>query len=93
MRVMSQPAMVMVPLSAMKLPAMALSRVDLPAPLAPIIVMKSPFSTLRERSLSTSFSFGVPGLKDFEMWEMSSIRQPSFRCAGQACAYTAEAAP
>ena len=38
----------MLPLSVMKLPAMALNKVDFPAPFAPIIVTKSPCSAWNE---------------------------------------------
>ena len=51
------------PSSGQKLPAMAPNRVDLPAPLEPTMVAKSPGAMCRETSFNAFFSFTVPGLK------------------------------
>ncbi len=40
---------------------MALNRVDLPAPLAPMMEMKSPGRTSSDRSSSAVLASGVPG--------------------------------
>lgn len=50
------------PESVRKSPQIALNRVDLPAPLEPMIVAKSPFSKFRDKSLMACFSFTVPGM-------------------------------
>lgn len=78
--VMSLPSRIILPESVRNEPAIALNIVDLPAPFAPIIVMKSPSSTLSERSLSATFSSTVPGLNTFFMFCSSSITQPPFPC-------------
>ena len=44
-------------------PATALSMVDLPAPLPPMTVTKSPSSSVRSRPLRATFSLTVPALK------------------------------
>ena len=72
-REISCPSSARVPQSVIKLPAMALNSVDFPAPFAPIIVIKSPFSTWRERSSSAFLASMVPGLKVLEIWEISSM--------------------
>ena len=48
-KVTSSPPRVMEPESTKKLPATALSRVDLPAPLEPMMVAKSPGARWRDR--------------------------------------------
>ena len=62
-KVMSCPPSSMLPSSAMKPPVMALNRVDLPAPLEPTMVAKSPASIFRLTPFSATFSLTVPGLK------------------------------
>ena len=66
-RVMSFPSRRILPVSTMKLPAMALKRVDFPAPLAPIMVMKSPSATFSDRSSRGFLALMDPGLKVLEM--------------------------
>ena len=82
-KVMSSPPRTMQPSSAMKPPVMALNRVDLPAPLEPTMVAKSPFSRARSTPSSATFSFTVPGLKVLRTPFISSIsiRLPPF-CRG-----------
>ena len=78
-KVMSRPSSRMEPASVKKLPEMALNRVDLPAPLEPMMVTKSPGSRWRDRSVRAFFSLTVPGLKVLEMWEMVSMaHRPPF---------------
>ena len=67
-KVMSFPFKVMEPESVIKLPAMAANMVDLPAPLEPMTVAKSPGSRWRDRSRMAAFSLTVPGLKVFLIW-------------------------
>src|SRR5699024_10063444 len=64
-KVMSCPSSTMEPSSGTKLPAMALNSVDLPAPLEPTMVTKSPCSNARSMPVSAFFSLTVPGLKVF----------------------------
>ena len=71
--VISVPSRIIEPLSVIKLPLMALNSVDFPAPFAPIIDMKSPLQTSRERSSRASFALMVPGLKVFEILRISRI--------------------
>ena len=70
---MSRPASRMEPESVRKLPEIALNSVDLPAPLEPMMVTKSPRSRWRDSPVSACFSLTVPGLKVFEMLEMVSM--------------------
>ena len=51
------------PESVRKSPQIALKSVDFPAPLEPMIVAKSPFSSSSDRSLIACFSFTVPGFR------------------------------
>ena len=62
-KVMSCPPSTILPSSAMNPPVMALNRVDLPAPLEPTMVAKSPASMCRLTPFRATFSFTVPGLK------------------------------
>ena len=62
-KVMSCPPSRRLPSSAIKPPVMALNRVDLPAPLEPTMVAKSPASICRLTPFSATFSLTVPGLK------------------------------
>ena len=57
--VTSLSSILIAPWSTNSEPAMAFRKVDFPAPLPPIIVMKSPFSTFRSTPFNTWFSFGV----------------------------------
>ena len=61
--VTSMPSMAMVPESTGHTPATALRRVDLPAPLPPMTVTKSPSARVRETPFRARFSLMVPGLK------------------------------
>ena len=61
--VISLPSMQMLPLSMPNTPAMELSIVDLPAPLPPITVIKSPSSTVSSTPVRARFSLTVPILK------------------------------
>ena len=72
-RVTSLPSNTMLPESVIKEPRIALNKVDFPAPLAPMMVIKSPFFTSRERSSMASFSLLVPGLKVLEICDTLSI--------------------
>ena len=51
----------------MKVPAIALNMVDLPAPFEPTIVAKSPSFKSKFRCVRAAFSLTVPGLKVFEI--------------------------
>ena len=75
------PSMVMEPLSTGHTPAMALSMVDLPAPLPPITVTKSPGLRVSERFCSAFFSFIVPGLKVLHILSSFSISTLPFHQA------------
>src|SRR5699024_9342449 len=83
---MSCPSRVMVPASAMNSPAMALNSVDLPAPLEPTMVAKSPASRWRSTACRATFSLTVPGLKVLLTWFRSSTGRTFFLCAGTAAA-------
>src|SRR5574344_3033875 len=68
----------MEPLSTGKVRAMALGRVDFPAPLPPMTVTKSPSCSVRLRSSSAVFSWMVPGKKVLEIFFSSSMAHASF---------------
>src|SRR5699024_9585203 len=72
-RVMSWPSIRMRPISIGQTPATALSIVDLPAPLPPMTVTKSPSSSVSSRPLRATFSLTVPGLKVVKMFLSSSM--------------------
>ena len=61
--VISSPSMITEPLSTGQTPAMAFSMVDFPAPLPPMIVTKSPSSSVRLMPFKALFSLIEPGLK------------------------------
>ena len=60
--VTSTPSMVMVPASTGHTPATAFRRVDLPAPLPPMTVTKSPSFKWRDTPFKAVFSLTVPAL-------------------------------
>ena len=66
--VMSVPAMTMLPASTRKVPAMEFISVDLPAPLPPMTVTKSPGERCSVTPRSAYFSVIVPGLKVLAMF-------------------------
>ena len=68
------PSMRICPSSTFQVPAMALRRVDFPAPFPPMTVTKSPSFKVRSSPFRACFSLTVPGLKVFEIWSISSIR-------------------
>src|SRR5579859_2082335 len=72
-RVMSMPSTEMVPASRRKVPATALSRVDFPEPLVPIMTTKAPSSSVTSTPSIARTSLGVPGLKTFVTLRISSI--------------------
>src|SRR5699024_3595576 len=82
-KVMSRPSSSMRPVSVKKLPAMALNRVDLPAPLEPTMAAKSPASRCRSMPRSAFFSFSVPGLKVLVMLVRVSISARLLSLGGQ----------
>ena len=57
---MSRPSKLIVPASGWIMPAIVLSRVDLPAPFDPMTVTKSPAASVRLMSRSATASLGVP---------------------------------
>ena len=61
-RVMSTPSRIILPWSAGKTPAIRFRVVDLPAPLPPMMVTKSPSSRVRSRPSMARFSLTVPAL-------------------------------
>ena len=61
--VTSEPSMMTLPESTKNVPAVALSIVDLPAPLPPMTVTKSPSFSVRLRPFSAVLALMVPGLK------------------------------
>src|SRR5580765_1190476 len=63
----------MAPSSTGKLPATALSKVDLPDPLVPITITQEPSSMLRSTPQSAVTSFDVPGLNVLQTFLSSSI--------------------
>src|SRR5699024_12877923 len=65
--------MEMVPESTIGRPEIELSNVDLPAPLEPISVTKSPGARSRETSISALRSFAVRGKKVLEISSILSI--------------------
>src|SRR5580765_6592823 len=70
---MSCPASLIVPVSAMNVPATALSRVDLPEPFDPMMVRNEAASSHSDTPRSARTSFGVPGLNVLLMSEISSM--------------------
>src|SRR5688572_10320403 len=64
----------MAPASTGKLPATALSKVDLPDPLVPITITQEPSSMLRSIPQSACTSLDVPGLNVLQTFLSSSIR-------------------
>ncbi len=60
---------------------MALNMVDLPAPLEPMIVTKSPLSRWRDRAEMAFLALTVPGLKVLEMFLSLACYLPPFRAA------------
>ena len=70
---MSVPSMTIFPSSTCQTPAIALSRVDFPAPFPPIIVTKSPSSRWRDTPFRATFSLMVFGLNVFLRLIRSSI--------------------
>src|SRR5699024_2328206 len=72
-RVTSAPSIKILPSSTGQTPATAFSMVDLPAPLPPMTVTKSPSFRWRERPFRAVFSLTVPGLKVLEMFWISSM--------------------
>src|SRR5574344_2808958 len=71
--VTSVPPIEMVPASTGKVPATAFSMVDLPAPLPPMTVQKSPSFSVRLTPRRACFSLTVPALKVFQISLISSI--------------------
>src|SRR5262249_49921680 len=67
------PERVSVPVSAKKVPATALSRVDFPEPFVPIMRRKEPGSRRSETPRSARTSFGVPGLNVLVRLAISSM--------------------
>src|SRR6185437_15306325 len=63
----------MAPASTGKLPATALSKVDLPDPLVPITITQDPSSIVRSTPQSAVTSFDVPGLNVLQTFLSSSI--------------------
>src|ERR1044071_5370872 len=63
----------MAPASTGKLPATALSKVDLPDPLVPITITQEPSSIVRSTPQSAVTSFDVPGLNVLQTFLSSSI--------------------
>ena len=59
--VTSAPSSMIRPVSTKKLPQMALNSVDLPAPFAPMMEMKSPFFTCSDTPSSATRASDVPG--------------------------------
>src|SRR4051812_38522381 len=72
-RVMFCPASVNEPRSGRNVPATALSRVDLPEPLVPMIIRNEPRSNRRDTSRRARTSLGVPGLKVLVRRAISSM--------------------
>src|SRR5699024_7489735 len=72
-RVTSAPSIMILPSSTGQTPATAFSMVDLPAPLPPMTVTKSPSFRWRDRPFRAVFSLTVPGLKVLYMFWMSSM--------------------
>ena len=80
-KVISSPSRMTEPESVRKSPQTVLKNVDLPAPLEPMIVAKSPFFNSSEKSSRAFFSFTVPGLNVFEIWLIFSMDHlPPFWC-------------
>src|SRR5437867_12250237 len=63
----------MVPASTGKLPATALSKVDLPDPFVPITITQEPSSMVSSTPQSALTSFDVPGLNVLQTFCSSSI--------------------
>ena len=61
------------PVSVKCTPAIKLSKVDFPAPFPPIIVTKSPSSSVKSTVFIARFSVTVPGLNVFDMLKSFSI--------------------
>jgi hypothetical protein len=78
---MSAPSRRMEPSSTKKSPATALKKVDLPAPLEPTMVTKSPSASVTDKPSRAFFSLTVPGLKVLETLFSSSIYFSPFRPA------------
>ena len=76
--VTSWPSITIEPVSTGQTPAMAFKVVDLPAPLPPITVTKSPSSSFKLTPFKACFSLMVPGLKVLVMLVSSSIFKPLF---------------
>src|SRR6188768_2385185 len=72
-RVMLRPATKMRPASTKNVPATALSSVDFPEPLVPMMRRNEPVSSRSETLRSARTSFGVPGLNVLVMSEISSM--------------------
>ena len=72
-RVTSWPSIRTLPASGRSLPDTMFSSVDLPAPLLPITVMKSPAARSREIPSSATRSFTVPAKKVFLMFSIFSM--------------------
>src|SRR5439155_17928060 len=65
----------MLPESTKNVPAIALSKVDLPEPFVPITMTHDPSSIVTSTPSSARTSFGVPRLKTLEMPCVSSMRR------------------
>ena len=70
--------MVISPLSTIYVPATALRSVDLPAPLPPITVTKSPSFKVRDTPFKATFSLTVPSLKTLVIFLISTIILPPY---------------
>src|SRR5699024_1629897 len=79
MRVTSTPSISMEPKSGFHTPAMALSKVDLPAPLPPMTVTNSPSLISRSRPLSAVLALTVPALNVFCRFVILSTFPTSIR--------------
>ena len=80
-REMSSPSNSIVPESSGYTPAIILSRVDLPAPLPPMTVTKSPSARVRSTPVRARFSVTVPRLNVFFTWDSLSICLTALRVA------------
>src|SRR5439155_5615020 len=70
------------PESTTNVPAIALSKVDLPEPFVPMTMTHDPSSIITSTPSSERTSFGVPGLNTFEIPRVSSMRGLSLPLLG-----------
>src|SRR5262245_30491022 len=80
--VIAWPAMVSEPVSGKNEPATALSSVDFPEPLVPMMIRNEPCARSRDTSVSARTSFTVPGLNIFDTWLICSMGSGSLRRDG-----------